>query len=82
MFRVGGRGSGTITLYVEGTNRDDEARRKWKKYLEDAIGARHALLASTQVFDLRLLVDPDTRREVISPVASLGRILCSCSFSE
>lgn len=84
-FRIFGRLSGTLTLFVESpkNDKDGHARRDWKAKIEQAAAARKAVLDATQVFDLRLLMDPDLRRSSSTPslaASSLGKVLASCPF--
>jgi hypothetical protein len=63
--------------------KEGQARREWKARVEQAIAARKAVLDANEVFHLRLLVDPDTRRATPTTglgVASLGKVLTSCPF--
>lgn len=85
-FRIYGRLSGTLTLFVETSknDKDGQARREWKTKVEQAAAARKTIMDAAQVFDLKLLMDPDLRKPSSTAslgVTSLGKILTSCPFT-
>lgn len=86
VFRIQGRTSGTLTLYVETqkNDKDGQARKEWKTKVEQAIAVHKAVMETSQVFQLRLLMDPDLRRPSTSSSltsASMGKVLASCPFT-
>lgn len=84
-FQIGGRSGGTLTLYVESSkmDREDKARQVWRAKTEQAIAVRKAALDVNKVFELRLLVDPESRKPspTNAPHPALGEVLTSCPFN-
>lgn len=85
-FRISGRTSGILTLFVETpkNDKDGHARKEWKSKLEQAIAVQKAVMDANQVFQLKMLMDPDLRRTPATSVhgaASMGKVLASCPFT-
>lgn len=85
VFRIAGRLGGTLTLFVEASrgDRDGQVRQEWRTHLAEAITRRREALDHNKVFDLRLLMDAETRQSTGTQVhqqASMGRIHTSCPF--